>query len=177
MATESIYGFSKYASELLGNNIAIMTKHQTKITNLRLASLTGGKEGLKLEVISKFVDKALKSETIEIIGGKQVFSYMDVRDAGAGIIALLSMNPEKWKEIYNLGSNKRYNILDIASLVAEVAKEYTDNPVRIQIEEKDIYLDVGMDASMFYKDTQWGPQYDMKDTIKSLFEFLIAKSK
>lgn len=177
VAPESVYGISKYASELLGNNISIMSGNQTKSTNLRLASLTGGKEGLKLEVISKFVDKALKSETIKIIGGKQIFSYIDVRDAAAGIISLLSINSKEWKNVYNLGSNKRYCIVDIARLVAEVAKEYTNNSVSIQIEYKDIYLDVGMDASLFYQDTQWRPQHEMRDTIKTLFEYLNHKTQ
>jgi nucleoside-diphosphate-sugar epimerase len=171
VAPESIYAFAKYASELLSSNTRVISGNRIKITNLRLASLPGGKEGLKLGVISKFIEHALKGEPIKIIGGKQVFSYMDVRDAAAGIIALLSVNPLEWKAVYNLGSNARHNIIEIANLVAEVAKRYTIIPVKIEIEEKDIPLDVGMDSSLFYKDTQWKPQYKMKDSIESLFEY------
>jgi len=175
VAPDSIYGFAKYSSELLTNNIRLISKSQTKTTNLRLASLSGGKEGLKLEVISKFVNHALKGEPIKIIGGTQAFSYLDVRDAAAGIIALLSVNPKEWREVYNLGSNQRCTIIEIANLVTEAAKRYTANPVKIEIEEKDIPLDVGMDSSLFYKDANWMPQYDMKATIESLFQYLISK--
>lgn len=172
VAPEYIYGFAKYASELLCNNVKKISGNKANITNLRLASLTGGKKGLTLEIISKFVNKALKSEAIHIVGGKQVFSYMDVRDAASAIISLLSSEPNKWKTIYNLGSNQQHNIVDIANIVSEVAKDYIDEPVKIKIEEKDIDLNVGMDSSLFYKDTGWIPQYSMRDTVVSLFNYL-----
>ncbi|NLY76519.1 MAG: NAD(P)-dependent oxidoreductase [Tissierellia bacterium] len=168
---QDLYSFAKYASELLVSNIRKISNKKVNVTNLRLASLTGPKDNLHLEVISKFVIKALKSETINIIGGHQKFSYLDVRDASSAIISLLYTEPENWKEVYNLGSNQQHNIIEIASIVSEVAKKYTRKPVKIEVLKKDINLDVGMDSSLFYEDTGWKPQYNIKDIIVSLFDY------
>lgn len=174
VAPNSIYGFAKYSSELLTSNAKKLSQDQTNTTSLRLASLSGGKEGLRFEVISKFVNSALEGNPIKIIGGKQILSYLDVRDAAASIITLLSIDSGKWKEVYNLG-NIPYSIVEIASLVSEISKNYLEKPVKIEIEEQDISLDVGMDSSLFYKDTHWKPQYDMKALVESLFEYLNHK--
>ena len=172
----SIYGFAKYASELLLNNLRAVNDNQTFTTNLRLSSLSGGAAGLKFEVISKFVNHALRGEPIKIVGGKQIFSYMDVRDAAAGIIALLTVCPQEWQEVYNLGSNRGCTIIEIANLVAEAAPSYTAQPVRIEIEAQDINLNIGMNSNLFYKATNWQPQYDMKDIVASLFQYLSPKA-
>ncbi|KZL93691.1 NAD-dependent epimerase/dehydratase family protein [Clostridium magnum] len=173
LSPDSLYALSKYTAELLASNIRNISKNKIVTTNIRLNSLIGNE--LSDRVPYKFVEYALKGQPIKIIGGKQVFSYMDVRDAAAGIIALLSVNPKEWKEVYNLGINSQYSIIEIANLVAEVGKSYLEESVKIQIEEKDIYLDVGMDSSLFYMDTKWKPQYDMKDIIESLFKYLSHK--
>lgn len=171
VAPEDIYGMAKYASELLVKNARKISNYKTDITNLRLASLTGGRENLHLEVVSRFVNNALRSEPLKIIGGKQVVSYMDVRDAASGIISLLSVDSKRWKEVYNLGSNQQHSILEIAAIVSKIAMDCINEHVRIDIEEKDINFEVGMDSSLFYKDTDWRPKYNMVDTIKSLFDY------
>ena len=168
VAPETLYGMAKYSSELLLK--AIATKNGiTKFTNIRLSSLIG--EGFDIRVVSKFVNKALEGQPIKIIGGKQIFSYLDIRDAASGIISLLSVNPNKWKEVYNLGSNKRYSIIEIANIVLEVGKNFIKEPVKIEIEDRGIVLDIGMDSSLFYKDTGWAPKYNIRDTVTRLFEY------
>lgn len=172
---DTIYGFAKYASEIVCSNVKSISEGDTKITNLRLASLTGGNEGLKMEVISKFVDDALTSGNINIVGGSQIFSYMDVRDAASAIIKLISTDSLKWREIFNLGSNKYYNIIELANLVKIIGEKYSDKKIVINVEQKDINLHVGMDSSLFYENIEWNPKYDITDTIDSLFRYLISK--
>jgi nucleoside-diphosphate-sugar epimerase len=125
-----------------------------------------------LEIVSRFVTNAINKEPIKIIGGKQVFSNMDVRDAASGILALIKTDRKKWKKVYNLGCEWRHSIIEIAEIVKEIAKEYNKN-VKIVIEEKDVYLDSGMDSTLFYKDTGWKPKYNMKDIVKNLFDYLL----
>ncbi len=172
VAPDSMYALAKYSSELITSSI----KGNNFSTNLRLPGLTGGQEGLRLEVVSKFVNRSINKETINIIGGKQVFSNMDVRDAVSGIIALIKTDPSIWKKVYNVGCNKRYSIMEIANIVREVAKDYGIDEVEIKIEKKDIYLDSGMDSSLFYQDTGWMPKYSMTDIVKSLFEYFYDRS-
>lgn len=169
VAPDSLYALSKYNSELMAELINIL--NETFISNLRLPGLTGGREGLRLEIVSRFVTNAINKEPIKIIGGKQVFSNMDVRDAASGILALIKTDRKKWKKVYNLGCEWRHSIIEIAEIVKEIAKEYNKN-VKIVIEEKDVYLDSGMDSTLFYKDTGWKPKYNMKDIVKNLFDYL-----
>ena len=164
---ETLYAMAKYSSELLVKSIALKDK-ATNFTNIRLSSLIGN--GQEMRVVTTFVQNSLKDQTIKIIGGKQLFSYLDVRDAAGGIIALLSIEPSKWNEVYNLGSDKRYSIIEIAEIVSDVAREYTGASVKIEIEEKEIALDIGMDSGLFYEHTGWIPKYNMRATVESLFE-------
>lgn len=172
VAPFSLYGLAKYASELLLNRVSLIRNYELHKTNLRLASLSGGCEGLTPELISKFVNKALNDEPIMIFGGKQVFSYLDIRDAASAIIRVLSTDSKIWKETYNLGNNYCLNIVEIAGIVCDVAKKFINHPVKIEIENKDINQEIGMDSSLFYNDFKWHPKYDMKATVESLFGFL-----
>jgi len=172
VAPETLYAMAKYSSELLLRSIA-SKNNTTNFTNIRLDSLIG--EGLDIRVVSKFVQKCINNEVIKIIGGTQTFSYLDIRDAASGIISLISTEPAKWKEVYNLGSNKRYNIIEIANLVNDVAKDLINRSVKIQIEKEDIILDTGMDSSLFYNDTNWTPSYSMEDTIRRLYKYFVKE--
>jgi len=96
---ESLYGMAKYSSELLVANIC--KNCNIPVTNIRLASLVGF--GSHKRLLNRFVNQVIRGEPIRIIGGKQIISYMDVRDASAGLIALACTRFEKWKPIYNLG--------------------------------------------------------------------------
>lgn len=169
VAPKTLYGMAKYSSELLCLGI----DNSIVKTNLRLASLTGGARGLRLEVISKFVKHAIEGESIKIIGGGQVFSYLDVRDAAEAIITLLSTNSKDWKAVYNLGPHARCNIVEIAILVNQIAIGFSLPEVEIRIEKGDIHLDVGMDSNLFYNAANWRPRFYMKDTIESLFRYLL----
>jgi nucleoside-diphosphate-sugar epimerase len=173
VAPDSLYAIAKYSSELIAMASFLSPFHNINFTNIRLPGLTGGQEGLKKEVVSRFVSNAIEGLPIKIIGGTQVFSNMDVRDAVEGVIKLLYVSPVIWKRTYNLGNIWRHSIIEIAEMVKEIAPNYTSKPVVIEVEEKDVTLESGMDSSLFYKDTGWSPKYTMKDIIVSLFEYLV----
>jgi nucleoside-diphosphate-sugar epimerase len=171
---DNIYAMAKYSSELLLKSIA-NKKQSVNFTNIRLSSLLANT--LDMRIVNKFVKDAIDNQIIKITGGKQIFSYLDIRDAASGIISLLSVDPEGWNEVYNLGSDKRYDILEISKIISDVAKDYMGKNVIIELEEKDIVLDIGMDSSLFYKETGWMPKYSMRDTVVSLFEDKIQEKK
>src|SRR5690554_4009456 len=78
------YGLAKFASELM---LGLATQNTaTRYINLRLSSLIGKKT--KKRVVNKFVKNALDNKAINIIGGKQNFSFMDIRDAVSAVILL-----------------------------------------------------------------------------------------
>lgn len=171
---ESLYSLAKYASELLATK-SKCDSQESYHTNIRLSSLAGF--DFDQRIISKFVDNIINNKPIKIVGGKQQFSFLDVRDAVSGIIKLISTDPRFWKKTYNLGSNRVYSIIEIANLVKEISKNYIKFPVELVIEEKEVNLIDEMDSSLFYTEIKWKPAYDMRDIINSIFEYKISRTK
>lgn len=173
VAPDSCYGIAKHASELIALDLKRLSDQKIKVANLRIASITGGTELLRLELVSKLVMNAVRGETITVIGGEQVLSYIDIRDVCAGIIALLSVDSSNWKEIYNLGANQQHTILEIANIVVKAAERFELGPIKLNIAHNDIHRIIGMDSSLFYQDTGWMPSHTLEDTVLSLFEFFM----
>lgn len=170
VAPNTSYGLAKYASELLLE--ATFAGSLTAFTNLRLASLIGPE--IDKRVVSKFVESAIKDHLITINGGKQVFSYLDVRDASDAILTLLSLARNKWEKVYNVGHFERNSIIEIAEIVANTAIRYFKDKVEIVINENDTVLDIGMDCEMFYRQCDWVPKYNMHDTVDELFKYYLS---
>lgn len=173
VSPNSIYAISKYATEIITKNISF--NNIVKATSIRLASLLG--PGLDIRIVSRFVKDAIIQQRINVEGGNRVLSFLDVRDAASGLLALVSLNSECWKEIYNLGSPERYTIYKIAEIVKRTAEIRGTKLVNIVREKEDCYLDSGMDSNLFYKDTGWKPKYDMEAIVESLFEYFIRNLK
>ncbi|NMA48554.1 MAG: SDR family oxidoreductase [Tissierellia bacterium] len=169
VSPDSTYAIAKYASEIITNNVC--EDSNMKGTSIRLSSLLG--PGLDSRLVSKFVKQAIQNELIKIVGGGQILSFLDVRDAAAGLIALISTDYKSWNNTYNLGAFNRYTIVEIAEIVKEVALKYFLIPVNIEIEDKNVDFDSGMDSGLFYKDTGWKPKYDMQAIVESLFDYFL----
>lgn len=171
---ESIYGMAKYSSEILTRSIC--TSANVPFVNVRLASLVG--IGFDKRLITIFIENAINGDPIKIVGGQQIVSYLDVRDAADGIVALLSIGRENWKETYNLGVEEFYTILEIANMIKTIASQYILLPVKIELENVDRYfLNLSMDCAQFYEDVAWKPKYNMERIIKTQFEHLILNKK
>ena len=168
---ESLYAVTKYATELLVKNIC--ESSNVPYSNLRLGSLVG--KGFDLRLTNRFIKSAINGETIKIFGGKQIISYMDVRDAADGLIALASVDPKKWRPVYNFGVEERYKLPQVAELVKKIAAEFISNEVNIEVNEGPDFLNLSMDSSKFYEDTSWTPKYNMERIIRDIFEDLYDK--
>ncbi len=168
---ETVYGQAKYASELMAQNIHVQNR-TSYATSLRLASLTGGQQGLiPIDIIAKFVKSALEHAPIIIQGGMQKIERIDVRDAAAAIQNLLSVDYRQWEPAYNVG-NIIVSVLDLAKAVKDVAKRKYGLEVQINVEESVTSVaDFGMDSSLLQQ-TGWKPEYSLEDIIISLFEYL-----
>lgn len=166
----TMYGLAKYASELLSDMLG--TSDMAHHTSLRLAALLGKESSSRM--VNKFVENAISGRSIKIVGGSQVFSQLDVSDAADAILALLELDPQKWKRVYNLGYTRSYGIIEIAEIVAEVAVEMGFPKPLIEVRESDDKLFAEMDSSLFYNDTGWRPKYDMYDTVRSIFKYQLA---
>lgn len=164
-----LYAMAKASAEIILEGIS--SGGSTVITNLRLSSIM-----LNARFVNIFVENALNGTPINIIGGSQQVSFMDIRDAANGIIALIKTPIVNWAKVYNLGTGKQNTIIEIAQKVKEIAKSFTDKEVVIHIENKDIPLNPCMDVSDFSRLTGWHAQYGLDDMIKSHFEYLKGKN-
>ncbi len=173
VTANSLYALAKYSTELIANATCNAPGIKTHSTNIRLASLIG--PGLEERLVNKFVKNALSGNPINIVGGKQIFSFMDVRDAASGIISLVFTETSKWKNVYNLGNNSRNSLLEIAEIVQKTAAKYINKPVEIIKEDKDVQLHSGMDSSLLYQTTGWNPKYDLVGMVENLFNFYLNK--
>lgn len=167
----SLYGFAKYSTELLISKIC--DAGNIAYTNLRLASLMG--EGLDTRLTNRFVRNAIDGKKIRITGGKQVISYMHVRDAVEGLIALLSLDTKKWKSVYNLGTEESYRLIEIANIISKISPEFISNEVKVEIENGNDFINLSLDCTGFYNDTLWKAKYDMENSIRDIFQNTLRK--
>lgn len=168
---ETVYAQGKYASELMVENAHLLNK-QTYVTSLRLASLSGGDGGLApVDLLSKLVERAVKNETITILGGQQRLERLDIRDAVDAITALLKTDYHLWEPVYNLGADNTYSILEISEKVIYLANKHYGKNSRLEIESsREDLPSFGMDSGRLRKLTDWAPKYDLDSTIESLLK-------
>lgn len=167
-APGDMYALSKWASELLLETIA--EKSKTSHTSVRFASLMGPSKNVPVNVLYKFVQNALSGKDISIQGGKQNFSFLDVRDAADAIIRLLGIPFTEWKKAYNLGPQKQTNIKDLAQMVSDYAAKYGKMAVHIHLKEDDTQLNAGMNSRRLYETISWEPRFGIEDTIAATGE-------
>lgn len=168
---ETSYSQAKFSTEQMLKSAKKYCKH-LYYTNLRLGALSGGQPGFNIiDVLAKFVEKAIKGENIIIQGGKQKMERLDVRDAADAIISILKIDYTKWDTLYNLGTNKSYTILEMAEKVKKIYKEIYNGDIDIIIEDSNINFELLMDSSKLYETTGWKPKYDIDDIIRTIFDY------
>lgn len=167
MAPGYLYSLAKSVSELLLEEIA---DGKLAYTNVRLASLMGPSGSVPKNVLYKFICSGLAGEEFKVIGGKQSFSFLDVRDAADAVYRIMMLPFSSWKKSYNLGPEKQTNMLEMADCVCKKVHELTGKKVGYKFIPDDTQLNAGMDSSRLYEAIQWRPKYNfemiVEDTIK-----------
>lgn len=166
---DSVYAVGKYASELLTKTIC----KNIFYTNVRLASLVG--IGFNQRITNKLINQVVDNREIQIIGGQQKFSFMDVRDAASALILLAFSNSNTWQPIYNLGSGESYTFRQLAELIVFTGKKLLDINVKLNVENNDNWKNTELDNTLFCKDFNWKPRYSMQDTLKTLYLDIMEK--
>ena len=169
VSPEMIYSFAKYASEVV-LDLAI-SNTDTKATNIRLDSIAQNQN-----LLPSLVRNSFEKSEITIVGGEQIFSLLDVRDAASALIDLIKTPGEVWKREYNVGWNKTiYTLNQIADLVSTHVKKHSGNEVKINRKPEDIRtFDAGMDSTLFITDTGWTPKYDINAIIEAVIDAYLA---
>ena len=113
-----------------------------------------------------------------MVGGKQIFALLDVRDGAAAFLALLNTPLDIWKRTYNVGwNNTVYTLTQLGDLVAKIAEAHGAGCVKISLKAEDIRTYAGMDSSLFTADTGWKPQYSIEAIIERSVEEYLAQAR
>lgn len=162
---ESRYAVGKYCSELFVNSVCREIRH----TNLRMASLIGA--GFNQRLTNRFAAVVMKGEQISLTGGDQLFGFLDVRDAASAIItAALSEGP--WDEVYNLGTNAAYTLLQLAETAVSIGKECGYSAPQPVVTGEGEWQNSALLCDAFSARFGWKPAYALNDTMKEIFAAL-----
>lgn len=157
-APDNHYTMAKYATEIIFNKCFFDSKVKD-YTNVRLDKVAQSSSFIKA-----LCNQALNG-TIYLRGGEQIFSFIDARDAAAGIVTLL-FSKEGWDRVYNLGWNRKtYNLIEVANIIASAAIQLGYGVPEIKLEKQNIELWSGMDSSLFMNHTKWKPRYTLYDSV------------
>lgn len=162
-APDSLYSMAKYASEVLMRSF--YQNESIDATNLRLSGIAQSQR-----VLPVFIENAKTKGEIQIVGGKQQFSWIDIDDAVDAIIALIRYDG-KWRNAYNVSLNKqRYQIMELAGIVSALAQEKGYGRTLVTVSpSNEIPICVGWNSEAFITDTGWLPQVTIGEIIKKMF--------
>lgn len=160
---DSLYSMAKYASEVLINSY--FQGGERSFSNVRLSGVAQSQR-----VLPVFIDNAKNKGEIQITGGKQQFSWIDIMDAVDALIALIAYDGP-WHSVYNVTLNKvRYQISELAEVVADVAELNGLDRTKITIiPNDDDPIRVGWNSELFMSETGWRPLVPIEETIRRMF--------
>ena len=169
----SLYGASKISCEAFIQ--AYSNYGYFKSTIFRFVSWTG--YGYSHGVVYDFVNKLLEnSSKLKILGdGKQVKSYLDVKDGVEGVTNIPDLHNEI-SAVFNLGHNQTMNVKDLADIVCD---EMNLNSVEYE-------YSVGErgwlgDSPLVHLDTKkansygWKPKITIENSIRNTVRYLLSK--
>ena len=164
LVLETKYAAAKYMSEQLVE--VICNASNIKYTNLRMASLIG--INFNQRIVNRFVKSAVEQGSISVNAGKQSFGFLDVRDAASALKAIIFSNPDKWNNIYNIGAEREWGILELAELVREFTERLTDKKLEFNVIESEEVFSSALDSSSFSNQFGWKPQISMQQFINEI---------
>ena len=166
-AAGDMYALAKTFTESLTG--VMLEGTSVNYTNIRLSSVCENARFLRV-----FVDNALAGKPIQVQGGEQRFSFIDVRDVASALAAVIgNVDSFGFRPVYNLGTGRQSTLLGLAEIVKRVAEEqYGIAEVQIIRTNSDDYRSVGMDNTLFKSDFSWHPSLTDDDMVVSLFEYL-----
>lgn len=160
-----IYAFAKYISERM--TAGALSDSATAFTSIRLASVCENARFLNV-----FTRNAFEGKPITVQGGAQRCSFIDVRDAASGLLAVIdgARFGKELEPVYNLGRGDNRSVSELARIVACVSEERYGMSVEVETVPSRDGFEVGMDASLFRDRFAWEPAYGYEDMVASLFE-------
>lgn len=168
ISLNSPYTTGKYCMELMMEQLF----GDRPYTNIRLSTVIG--PSTHERVVNKFLAAIMAGDDIQIKGGGQVFSFLDVRDAAAGLITLLMSDANKWHHIYNLGSAEHIGIVDLAEKCQSAAERHGFLKTKVVVEQnEEVVLNSLVKVDSFYEDFGRKAENTIDDSIENIITSMI----
>ncbi|MFW9784748.1 MAG: UDP-glucuronic acid decarboxylase family protein [Candidatus Heimdallarchaeota archaeon] len=161
----SCYDESKRAGEAFIKAYELQHRMRTKIVRIFNTSGPRIRHGPEFgRVVPNFINQALNDEDITVFGdGSQTRSFIYVVDEIEGILKMV-YNDEAIGEVINLGNDKEYTILELATII----KELTNSNSKIVFKPLPIDDPVRRcpDITKAKKILNWEPKTSLEDSLK-----------
>jgi nucleoside-diphosphate-sugar epimerase len=129
--------------------------------------LRGDKQGFA----GIFIRRAIDGEPIRIFGdGKQLRDFNYIDDV-VDLFLMATDNPSIYGNVYNLGSNDRYSLLDFVKILGRYC-EFDYELVPFPPDHKAIDIgDYYGDFSLVHNETGWEPKVSLEEGLKDTVEY------
>ncbi len=169
VSPQTAYAKAKVDNEILCDSVFDAIPH----ANIRLSSLLG--VGYSKQLVNRMVLLALENKRIEIKGGMQRYSFLDVRDAADALLIMGLSDPKLWQPVYNLGNNSSYSLSEIALVIKNSLSSKGIN-ITIVTNSGDDTSSSELDASLFMHDFDWTPVYSLEQSINDIIDYQLVET-
>lgn len=171
LSLETAYAVGKYSTELFCNRLFRGHPH----TNIRMASLLG--VGYDQRIVNRMVRQLVGGEDLKVMGGMQRYGFMDVRDAASGILTLAESDPQRWREVYNLGRQDSVTLEEVAGQIVDIVARRAGIEGRYIVTEGQDLRNSSIDPSRFMADFDWRAEISLDKTIADIVDDVIGKQE
>ena len=171
---EDPYGISKYAVEM---DLEQANKQfGLKYSIVRPHNVIGVRQNIwdkYRNVLGIWIRRVLKGESIIIFGdGKQKRAFSDIKFCLEPLEKLLTTGD---KQVFNLGSDREYNLRNVALTLKEISKEFGLNPVIEYLEARNEVKYAFCNHQKAKLLLNFKDETNLKETIKEMFEWAMKQ--
>jgi len=160
----NVYGVTKLSGELLMKSYEDNYGVESYI--VRFSNVYGGLNDHKDRVVPQFLYKAAKNKDITLYGGTQVFDFVHLDDATAGVVNLIKKitNQKPKHKQYHFVTGKGTSLKQLAKIIIKLTKS-TSKIKYSSSRPYDVNFFVG-DPKLALKDLNWRAKIDFENGIK-----------
>jgi nucleoside-diphosphate-sugar epimerase len=166
MKPEGQYGIMKLAGEWLVRDYS--RKHQTLKHVILRPSAVYGPLDVEDRVISKFLSKAMRGETLKVNGPDETLDFTFVDDAADGIVAAtLSENTDN--KTYNITKSHSTTLLAAAEMAVKLAGK---GSIEVGQRDPDFPSRGALNIDAARKDFDFNPKVDVEEGFKIYYNWM-----
>lgn len=168
------YGISKYAVEMdLGQ---AYSQFKLNYSIIRPHNVIGVYQNIwdrYRNVIGIWIRRVLNEESIQIFGnGEQKRAFSDIKFCLEPLEKLMT---EGNIEIFNIGSDKKYTLNEVADILGSVANEFGFNPTIEYLEQRHEVKNAYCSHDKAKKILDFKDETDIKQTIREMFKWALLQ--